>query len=820
MSDYLARIRLMFRQHRARRKKASASPFPSRVWLLAQQRLLVMQKGVFGVGMNNLAGMHDRESVALGITDTWALDTIALSDNPASRHYEAGYEWICRANWGYGSTGTLPKPDWYGEYVVRLSNYVRGSDNCHRWVIGNEPNLSREWPDNQPIYPWDYANCYKAARRHIHAILGHEQDEVLIAASGPWNDELKYEGNSKGDWIVHFEDVIKACGSEIDGFSIHSYTHGYNVALVTSSARMQAPFQNRHYEFRTYRDYMAAIPVGLWSLPVYLTEANGNGPWQAVGLMPAMVDEIDHWNKNGNHPIRAVIFYRYPKYDDFYIEGRADVIAEYRQAIGRGYKSPPVMGAQTVMKQTFIPNVSSGPSVPTQPQPELPLPEWDERLTARGVSVETPPLRPGQSYWRVAKARWYDEQEADRLGPDHHIMADALDAKGARVPGVNMEVKWPTDQHVIVTEAKPGEPYSANYPMSPSRNEYSIKVGPSGEASETLKGIGMGAETPSGFNAGIHTSTGVVFQLATMPQASKPQPPTTEPTPQPATVPPLAHPIADPTQRVVSQSFGDNPQDYARFGMAGHNGVDYAVPIGTPIVAVDDGQVIEFGNDEDGYGIYLKLRHTWGESIYAHLERKFMQMIDAPVHRGMGIGLSGNTGNSTGPHLHLGIRVNPYRRGAPYDGYSDPQPYLEGEDESKPITRHDMVKAIALAAMEFDVDSDLLLSQAWAESSFNPNAVSGAGAKGLMQIMPATWAEWSAKIGAGNDPFDPKQNARIGAAYMKWLMQQTKGNAYDALVAYGWGIGNWLGDEPVPPMWAGYASKIVHGRDLLKAIGA
>lgn len=464
--------------------------------------------------MPNLAGLHDREAQAIAVPDTWILDTVALSENPQPVNYDAKFHWITRINWGYGSTGTLPALR-YDAFADSAAIYVRDSQNCHRWIIGNETNLPREWPASGPIYPWSYATCYGLARKAIRMMHGHENDEVLIAASGPWNNELKYEGNPTGDWIKYFADVIDLCDGDMDGFAIHSYTHGYNVSLVTSSARMQAPFQNRHYEFRTYRDYLEAIPDELHHLPVYLTEANGDGPWQAVGLMPAMLGEIDAWNKQSKQKVHCVVFYRYPKYDQFYIAGRGDVEAEYRAAVVKGYSSP--TGANDPV-QTFIPAASSGTS---PAQPALPPPDIDPRATARGVTILTP--RGVPLTWRVIKIQWYDEQEADQLGPDHHIMADVLDENGKRLVNVPLMVRWPTGETRIVTEAKPGEPYSANFAMSPSRNEFSIVV--DGLAlSEVVTGIGMGAMTPSGFNAGIHTSTGVIFQRlsATTPPPSTP----------------------------------------------------------------------------------------------------------------------------------------------------------------------------------------------------------------------------------------------------------------------------------------------------------
>lgn len=517
--------------------------------------------------MTNLAGLHDKESTVLGISGTWVLDTIALSENPQPPIYDPAFTWIGRANWGYGSIGTLPVPDQYEEYVARLCAHVRGSQNCHRWVIGNEPNLSREWPDGQPIFPWYYAQCYRKARKAIRAMQGHEYDEVLIAASGPWNDELKYPGNVDGDWITYFEDVIEECGDNIGGFSLHAYTHGYNVALVTSSARMQAPFAHRHYEFRAYRDYMEAIPTDLRHLPCYITEANGNGPWQAVGLMPAMLNEIDDWNHSNTQRIRAVIFFRYPKKDDgYHIEGRGDVIAEYKVAVAQGYISPLPTAQSQPKQETHLPTVSTG----TPAKPTLPERNIDPRATARGVKIETPEVAPGENYWHVKEIRWYNEQEADGLGPDHHIMVDVLDLAGQRVPGQSLLVEWPTDHTLIFSETKQGEPYSANYPMTPSRNDFSVRVDGGNGPSEIVHGIGMGVDTPSGFNPGIHTTTGVVFQRATMPTVAVPsQPP----------APPIEP--GEPTPAYVKVTSGANIRSEPKTGK-----VLIAVPYGDQVAIV------------------------------------------------------------------------------------------------------------------------------------------------------------------------------------------------------------------------------------------
>lgn len=71
------------------------------------------------------------------------------------------------------------------------------------------------------------------------------------------------------------------------------------------------------------------------------------------------------------------------------------------------------------------------------------------------------------------------------------------------------------------------------------------------------------------------------------------------------------------------------------------------------------------------------------------------------------------------------------------------------------------------------------------ESGGNPNAISSAGAKGLMQLMDETAEE----LGV-TDVFDPVQNKKAGTKYLKQLLSKYNGNTKHALWAYNWGMGN------------------------------
>ena len=85
-----------------------------------------------------------------------------------------------------------------------------------------------------------------------------------------------------------------------------------------------------------------------------------------------------------------------------------------------------------------------------------------------------------------------------------------------------------------------------------------------------------------------------------------------------------------------------------------HTGVDFAVPVGTDVLAVADG-VIDPATWGKSYGTQLVQKLDGGYFIYAHLSKALVKPGDK-VSEGQVIGKSGNTGNSTGPHLHVELR--------------------------------------------------------------------------------------------------------------------------------------------------------------------
>ena len=110
------------------------------------------------------------------------------------------------------------------------------------------------------------------------------------------------------------------------------------------------------------------------------------------------------------------------------------------------------------------------------------------------------------------------------------------------------------------------------------------------------------------------------------------------------------NPKSEPSGRPVG---GVLTQDYH----PGHNGLDFGIVVGTPVETTMDGKVAYAGWNNQGYGNLVIVENGDYKTYYAHLSSIPVSVGDT-VTAGTTIGLSGNTGNSTGPHLHYEIRKN------------------------------------------------------------------------------------------------------------------------------------------------------------------
>jgi len=170
---------------------------------------------------------------------------------------------IVRLNHGYDTTerfhrriNTIYSP----HDAPRMSKTRRRASLAHRQRM----NISAERPQlpdgsREVITAEKYAQCFLKCRTAIKNVPGHTGDLVLTGAPGPYNAET-------GDWVQYLVDIL----NRLERMSMASrFTRTRTSSPPTNLQRRYdgVPFQNRHFNFRAYRDYMNAIPAQFRSLP-------------------------------------------------------------------------------------------------------------------------------------------------------------------------------------------------------------------------------------------------------------------------------------------------------------------------------------------------------------------------------------------------------------------------------------------------------------------------------------------------------------------------------------------------------------------------
>ena len=302
-------------------------------------------------------GIHDPDGAGLITTagkPGWVVASVRASDpgGDFSTLANQGLGVIVRLNNGYGSAGTLPNSSQYDAFAQQCAAYVAGSHGASIWIIGNETNLPFEWPgnnngnDGEPIMPERYAQCFAKCRSAIKNVAGHASDWVVPSAPAPWNNQLTYTTNPSGDWVQYFKDILNKCiqlQAIPDALALHTYTHGNTPDLITSEQKMNAPFQNYHSHFRTYRDFLSVVPASLKAVPVFVTETQAADPswWQNqnTGWVRAAYKEINDWNAvQSNQPIQALCLFRWQPGDNRWsISDKPAVQDDFRAAMQNEY---------------------------------------------------------------------------------------------------------------------------------------------------------------------------------------------------------------------------------------------------------------------------------------------------------------------------------------------------------------------------------------------------------------------------------------------------------------------------------------------------
>ena len=129
-----------------------------------------------------------------------------------------------------------------------------------------------------------------------------------------------------------------------------------------------------------------------------------------------------------------------------------------------------------------------------------------------------------------------------------------------------------------------------------------------------------------------------------------------------------------PGTPLITQGFGQNPDTYGAWELAGHNGTDFGVSEGTEVYAPHDGTASVVDDGNSGYGLHLIITDAKRRSVLAHLSEVSVSNGQT-IYQGDPVAKSGNSGQSSGPHLHWTYKImkngQVQNHGNGYDGAVD-----------------------------------------------------------------------------------------------------------------------------------------------------
>ncbi len=264
------------------------------------------------------------EAVGHNPTDTSGKDYRSVSSR--------GHTVISRLNNGYFPLGTIPVRTEWNNFAARCASFASASQGCTLWVIGNETNLSGEWPAEPNGYrkyisPEDYADCFRRVYNSIKAVCPTHLviPQALAPFAGPYGSGSDHDAMPI-DHVTYMRRMLEAIQASggVDGIALHIPSRGYSRAEVFSTQKVNG----NYWSFFCYKDWIErGIPQKLWSLPVYATESNGYYFWKGghpeapartyePGWVKMVLLEIDRWNHNealvdGKPIVRSLNFYRW-----------------------------------------------------------------------------------------------------------------------------------------------------------------------------------------------------------------------------------------------------------------------------------------------------------------------------------------------------------------------------------------------------------------------------------------------------------------------------------------------------------------------------
>lgn len=335
---------------------------------------------IFGIHGAGVTDTDDFRHLFGGSGKTgWVLFTEAIGHNPMALQPDesrrrrlwdwarAGYGVVIRLNNGYEPAGTLPESRHYEDFARTCARYAQlylkhpqVSQHVYTWVIviGNEQNNIREHPGGvdhprEHITPELYARAFNLAYQRIKEVLPNAT--VVPGAVDPYNTwPWPLLGGRRMRPLDYFRQMLDHI-EELDGFALHTYTHGPVVEYITHRRVFTDPPldpgtpHEHYYDFQAYRTFIEAIPEKWRDRPIYITETNhwvvnpdGSGPtgWvnRNIGWVRAAYDEIHRWNSTPHaQQIHCLLLYRWQG-DEWAINDKDQVQVDFRMALAKDYR--------------------------------------------------------------------------------------------------------------------------------------------------------------------------------------------------------------------------------------------------------------------------------------------------------------------------------------------------------------------------------------------------------------------------------------------------------------------------------------------------